>query len=67
MNFVFKPEIPSVPQDKWHNAAVKLKEVVGDREFTVYSIMSIFNIDGDKAMTLLSYLFENRMISQVYD
>ncbi len=44
-------------------AAANLKEVVGDRELTVYSIQSIFGIDGNQAMTLLSYLVENRMIS----
>lgn len=67
MNFVFKPELPPVPNDKWYNAAVKLKEVVGDREFTVYSIKNIFGIDGNQAMTLLSYLVMNRMVTTVYD
>lgn len=67
MNFVFKPELPPVPHDKWFNAAAKLKEVVGDREFTVYSIQSIFGIDGNQAMTLFSYLIHNRMITEVYE
>lgn len=62
MRFKFKPELPEAQKDKWYNAAAKLKEVVGDREFTVHSIKSIFNIDGNQAMTLLSYLMENRMI-----
>ncbi|WP_134705080.1 hypothetical protein [Ammoniphilus sp. YIM 78166] len=67
MRFVFKPELPPVPQDKWYNAAVKLKEIVGEQEFTVHSIISIFKIDGNQAMTFLSYLMEQKMIEQVYE
>lgn len=67
MRFKFKPELPEVRKDKWYNAAIKLKDIVGDREFTVHSIMSIFKIDGNQAMTFLSYLMEQKMIEQVYE
>jgi hypothetical protein len=63
MKYEFKPEnLGERGKDKWMNAAITLHKHMGNKAFTVQDIKRLYSIDGNQAMTLLSYMVEHRLV-----